>query len=41
MLGMWEEAYHDLTKAAKLDYDDDINEMLQQVKPNVSAGKSF
>ena len=36
MLGQWEDAYHDLTKAAKLDYDDDINEMLTQVKPNVS-----
>lgn len=35
MLGMWEEAYIDLTTAEKLDYDDDIHEMLKQVKPNV------
>ena len=36
MLGLWEESYHDLTMACKLDYDDDANEMLKQVKPNVS-----
>ena len=35
MLGLWEESYHDLTTACKLDYDDDANEMLKQVKPNV------
>ncbi|KAH3841996.1 hypothetical protein DPMN_115484 [Dreissena polymorpha] len=34
MLGQWEEAYKDLTTAEKLDYDDDIHEMLRQVKPN-------
>lgn len=36
MLGMWEESYKDLTTAEKLDYDEDIHEMLKQVKPNVS-----
>lgn len=36
MLGQWEEAYKDLALAEKLDYDDDIHEMLKQVKPNVS-----
>ena len=37
MLGLWEDAYHDLTMACKLDYDEDTNEMLKQVKPNVSV----
>lgn len=36
MLGKWEEAYHDLTLACKLDYDDDANTMLHEVTPNVS-----
>ena len=41
MLGLWEDAYHDLTMACKLDYDDDANEMLKQVKPNVSKNKQM
>ena len=36
LLGMWEEAFHDLTLACKLDYDDDANELLHEVTPNVS-----
>lgn len=36
MLGNWEDAYHDLTLAGKLDFDDDINEALHAVTPNVS-----
>ena len=35
MLGKWEEAYHDLTLACKLDYDDDANMMLKEVSPTV------
>ncbi|PVD34502.1 hypothetical protein C0Q70_05777 [Pomacea canaliculata] len=34
MLGNWEDAYHDLTLAGKLDFDDDINEALHAVTPN-------
>nr|KAG5701805.1 hypothetical protein BaRGS_000795 [Batillaria attramentaria] len=33
-LGHWEEAYHDLTLACKLDYDDDANMALHDVTPN-------
>lgn len=37
MLGQWENAYHDLTLACKLDYDDDANALLHEVTPNVST----
>ena len=36
LLGHWEEAAHDLQTACRLDYDDDANEMLKEVLPNVS-----
>lgn len=36
LLGKWEEAYHDLTMACKLDFDDLANEWLHEVTPNVS-----
>ena len=36
LLGHWEEAAHDLQTACKLDYDEDANEMLKEVLPNVS-----
>ena len=35
-LGHWEESYHDLTLACKLDYDEDANTALHEVTPNVS-----
>jgi len=35
-LGQWEDAFHDLTTACKLDYDDTANELLHSVTPNVS-----
>jgi len=41
MLGLWEAAYKDLGTAEKLDYDEDIHEMLKQVKPNVSRVDLF
>lgn len=34
MLGQWEESYKDLGKACQIDFDDDANEMMKQVKPN-------
>lgn len=34
MLGQWEEAYHDLTLACRLDYDEVANELLHEVEPN-------
>ncbi|KAJ8297918.1 hypothetical protein KUTeg_024449 [Tegillarca granosa] len=34
MLGKWEEAYHDLGTACKLDFDDYANELLHEVEPN-------
>lgn len=37
LLGKWEEAYHDLTTACKLDYDEDANALLKEVTPNVST----
>ena len=36
LLGQWEEAARDLQQACRLDYDDDTNEMLKEVMPNVS-----
>jgi len=35
LLGHWEEAMKDLSMACKLDYDDDANEWLKEVKPKV------
>ena len=35
-MGHWEEAAHDLQTTCRLDYDDDANEMLKEVLPNVS-----
>jgi hypothetical protein len=40
-LGNWEDAYHDLTLACKLDYDDDSNAALHEVTPNVCAAFQF
>ena len=37
LLGQWEEAGKDLQMACKLDYDDDVNEMLKAVKPKVAT----
>lgn len=37
LLGQWEEAGKDLQLACKLDYDDDVNEMLKGVKPKAST----
>ncbi|CAH9104743.1 unnamed protein product [Cuscuta europaea] len=34
MLGLWEEAASDLHVASKIDFDDEINEMLKKVEPN-------
>ncbi|UMM22820.1 hypothetical protein L5515_003834 [Caenorhabditis briggsae] len=36
LLGKWVEAKTDLATACKLDYDDDANEWLKEVEPNVS-----
>ncbi|CAH1776309.1 unnamed protein product [Owenia fusiformis] len=33
LLGKWEEAAKDLSKACQLDYDDDANEMLKEIMP--------
>ena len=35
MLGKWEESYHDLTEACKLDFDDEANLLLKEVSTNV------
>jgi len=36
LLGKWEEAAKDLRLACKIDYDDQANEWLKEVSPNVS-----
>ena len=35
LLGKWEEAGKDLATASKLDYDDDVNVWLKEIKPKV------
>lgn len=37
LLGHWEEASKDLQMACRLDYDDDANELLKEIKPKVSV----
>lgn len=34
LLGKFEEASHDLCESLKIDYEDQTNEWLQEVKPN-------
>ena len=41
MLGQFEEAYKDLAKACQIDYDDDANEMMKEVKERVSTLKTI
>ena len=41
MLGQFEEAYKDLAKACQIDYDDDANEMMKEVKERVSTFKTI
>uniref|UniRef100_T1INK0 Hsp70-interacting protein N-terminal domain-containing protein n=1 Tax=Strigamia maritima TaxID=126957 RepID=T1INK0_STRMM len=36
LLGRWEEACNDLATACKIDYDEQANEWLKEVQPNVS-----
>jgi hypothetical protein len=36
-LGSWEEAVKDLRLACKIDYDDQANDWLKEVTPNVSS----
>lgn len=36
LLGHWEAAYKDLSRACALDYDDEANEMMKEVQGNVS-----
>lgn len=36
LLGNWEEAAKDLQMACRLDYDDDCNEILSEIKSKVS-----
>lgn len=36
LLGQWEEAAQDLRSAAKLDFDEQVDEWLREVTPNVS-----
>ena len=35
LLGQWEEAAKDLQVACKLDYDEEANEILKNIKPKV------
>lgn len=36
LLGQWEEAAKDLRSAAKIDFDEQVDEWLREVTPNVS-----
>ena len=38
LLGHWEEAAKDLQTACKLDYDEDADEWLREIKPKVCGG---
>ncbi len=37
LLGHWEEAAKDLQVACRLDYDEDANEVLKEIKPKVQC----
>ncbi len=41
LLGHWEEASKDLNLSSKLDYDDDVQEWLKEIKPKVSRGDNM
>lgn len=41
LLGNWEEAVKDLRLACKIDYDDQANDWLKEVTPNVSAAAAL
>ena len=40
-MGQWEEAVKDLRLACNIDYDDQANEWLKEVTPNVSNSLNF
>lgn len=41
MLGHWVEAYTDFATALKIDYDDNVNEWMKEIEPNVSEPNHF
>ena len=41
LLGQWEEASRDLQAACRLDYDEQANEWLKEVKVNVSNNNNI